>query len=377
MTKRNYGLDLLKILSMIYVIILHANGQGGLMSAAGFDDLYHYFIVGFIEVWTICAVDCFALVGGFVSYSEKKKDFTIKPIILLWMTTVFVSVVITSITQVINPSLVTKSVWLRSVLPFLSEQYWYFNAYVITILFVPLINRILNVMYEETFVFVLALIFIIFSCFATAGWLVGKDYFRLSRGYTYIWLSILYFIGGGIKKWTTNKELSLKKLWKIFWITITATLMMYVITNLLSAKLCDGKPQINELFYVYFSPFVLFISILYLLIFSKMKVKESYHKMISIITPGVFSAYIVNCHPVIWTLWVDKFIVLMNYSSLILLLTIVIVSILWVIVISLLDIIRQIIFKKINATLIASKIDKLFYELTTKMGKALKKSFFK
>lgn len=107
-----------------------------------------------------------------------------------------------------------------------------------------------------------------------------------------------------------------------------------------------------------------------------MKVKESYHKMISIITPGVFSAYIVNCHPVIWTLWVDKFIVLMNYSSLILLLTIVVVSILWVIVISLLDIIRQIIFKKINATLIASKIDKLFYELTTKMGKALKKVIF-
>ena len=33
--ERNYGIDLLRVLSMVYIVMLHTLGNGGILSAAG------------------------------------------------------------------------------------------------------------------------------------------------------------------------------------------------------------------------------------------------------------------------------------------------------------------------------------------------------
>ena len=68
---RNYGLDVLKILSMVFVVILHALGQGGMMNKGSMGMQFAVLVLFYI---TTPAVNIFALVTGYVSFTEKKRQ---------------------------------------------------------------------------------------------------------------------------------------------------------------------------------------------------------------------------------------------------------------------------------------------------------------
>ena len=52
--RRNYGIDLLRLVAMFMVVILHVLGQGGVLSATT-GDKHH--IAWFLETAAYCAVD--------------------------------------------------------------------------------------------------------------------------------------------------------------------------------------------------------------------------------------------------------------------------------------------------------------------------------
>lgn len=66
MQKRNPGIELLRIFSMFLIIILHINGAGGLKLACTPLGL-KYELVQLFQVCAFCAVNCFALISGYVS----------------------------------------------------------------------------------------------------------------------------------------------------------------------------------------------------------------------------------------------------------------------------------------------------------------------
>lgn len=61
--ERNYGIDLLRIIAMLYVVILHILGQRGLLDATNVWT-NQYVFSWFIEVFAFCVVDIFALITG-------------------------------------------------------------------------------------------------------------------------------------------------------------------------------------------------------------------------------------------------------------------------------------------------------------------------
>ena len=65
MKERNYGIDLLRILSMFMVVLLHLCGFGGVLSNVKPFSV-NYYIAWFLEIVSYCAVDVFALISGFV-----------------------------------------------------------------------------------------------------------------------------------------------------------------------------------------------------------------------------------------------------------------------------------------------------------------------
>lgn len=70
--KRNYGIDLLRMVAMFMVVILHVLGQGGVLAkTAGLKN----HIAWLLETGAYCAVDCFAIISGFVSYTDKEKTY--------------------------------------------------------------------------------------------------------------------------------------------------------------------------------------------------------------------------------------------------------------------------------------------------------------
>lgn len=60
--KRNYGIDLLRLVSMFLIVVLHSLSRGALVGVAPFN--IHYEAGFLIEALTYCAVNCFALISG-------------------------------------------------------------------------------------------------------------------------------------------------------------------------------------------------------------------------------------------------------------------------------------------------------------------------
>ena len=67
---RNYGIDLLRIISMVMIQILHILGNGGILNASIGAPVRNN-VAWFLEIASYCAVNCYALISGYVGYGRK------------------------------------------------------------------------------------------------------------------------------------------------------------------------------------------------------------------------------------------------------------------------------------------------------------------
>lgn len=137
---RNYGIDLVKILSMFLVICGHINMQGGVISAEQYGSV-GYYCTSYFYTLELCAVDCFVIVSGYVSC---KSRFSLSRIIELWATVVFWSVAVSCFVMAIQPESRSVSEIVSMFLPILRGRYWFFNAYFVMFMFKPLLNHIIE-----------------------------------------------------------------------------------------------------------------------------------------------------------------------------------------------------------------------------------------
>ncbi|MBR4123004.1 MAG: hypothetical protein IKT93_01140, partial [Clostridia bacterium] len=74
MKQRNVGIDILRVISMFFIIVGHILAQGGGLTAylnGGMNNSYHFFNILFILA--LCGVNCFALVSGYVGWQNTFK----------------------------------------------------------------------------------------------------------------------------------------------------------------------------------------------------------------------------------------------------------------------------------------------------------------
>ena len=57
---------------MFFVVLLHSLGHGGVLKNTIIDSPQYKF-AWFLEIFAYCAVDVFALISGYVSYTNKEK----------------------------------------------------------------------------------------------------------------------------------------------------------------------------------------------------------------------------------------------------------------------------------------------------------------
>ena len=65
MEKRNYNIDLFRIIAAFFVTVLHVLGQGGILESTSPTET-NYWIAWFLEICAYCVVNCFALISGYV-----------------------------------------------------------------------------------------------------------------------------------------------------------------------------------------------------------------------------------------------------------------------------------------------------------------------
>ena len=279
--RRNVGIDAFRLYAMFSVVALHTLGHGGILknaSGAGFA------VSWFLETLFLAAVNCYGLISGFVGYRKKARNVQLSKYLELWLQVVLYSVGLTVIIQVVTGNFDVKEL-LKACLPVTSSRYWYFTAYTAVYFAMPWINRLIGVCSEgETRRLLLLLVaFVVYNSIAN----VVYDPIKLSGGYSFVWLAILYLTGACIKKLDIAAKV---KKWQC--VVCSVILLMFTwVTKLVTSDV--------NLLTTYTSVTIAGSAVALLLLFSKLNIERIGRCVVSAFAPCAFGVYLIHDHPLV------------------------------------------------------------------------------
>ena len=290
---RNYGIDLLRIVSMLMVVLLHILGQGGILKST-VPITANYEVSWFLEIAALCAVNCYALISGYVGYGSK---FKYTNIVYIWIQVVFYNFFITLIYSFILPNVTSERLW-GAIFPVTNRAYWYFTAYFCIYFLTPIINTAIKHLTENKLKAIslsLILIFTVIPLFAKA------DLFFTVDGYSAFWLVILYFLGGVIKKCRILENIRIRWLLLMYLGVILITWLHKLWADCHN-MFSPNEPKMKQIFVEYTSPTILFAAIFLLVAFSKLKINKnkSTAKFIKRVSPLSFGVYLIHVQYYVW-----------------------------------------------------------------------------
>ncbi len=304
---RNHGIDFLRIISMLMVAVLHILGQGGIL--ANVEPLsLKYWVAWLLEIASYSAVNCFALISGYVMYQS---NFRISKILKLWLQTFFYTGLAVIIFSIAIPDVVGKRTVLDAILPITSAQYWYISAYFGTLILAPLLNTVINYTDKKALGAVLLSGFILFCVFPV---MLRSDPYALGGGYSMIWLCLLYLVGGYIHKYSVANRIKTS----YSWFTVLAMLIISFLTKFVIEQFLHGIPLIatyKNALISFTSPTIVLLAVGLLIACSKLNFKPGVIKIVNFISPAVLGVYLSHVNPLIWKHIIKDFAIsFLNYN---------------------------------------------------------------
>ena len=347
---RNYGIDFLRILSMLFVLLLHILKHGGILANLEKFSLA-YNIAWFVEICAFCAVNCYALISGFFGYSSKQKYSNI---INLYFQTAFYAVLATGIFYIMNPDEIGKRAFIKAVFPFGFNVYWYFTAYFCMFFFIPFMNKILEVCDFKQLTGLVSASIIFFSIIPL---IFKSDVYFTNNGYTVLWISVLYIIGGYIRKYELHKKISNIKCILIYFGATLVTFGQKIITEYVKF-IVDGKTVNEGLFIKYTSPTMVICAVSLLCLFAKVDFKDGMKKLTDIFSPFAFSVYLIHTAPFVWSkVMKNRFLTFAEFNPIVMILVVFATAIGIFALCSLIDFVRVQLFKMFRIKELSFKIE--------------------
>ena len=348
MKKRNTGINLFKLFSMFMIALLHVLGMGGITGAAA--GTSSYYPVYLMQNAAFCAVNCYALVSGYLMLGKEIKPSRITE---LWFEVFFYSVSISAIMMIVYRDLFSARNIVYAVTPIISNQYWYLTSYFMMYLFVPMMNKFADAANKKVFTATIVVILVL----TTGSLMIKQDGFRLNDGYSPIWLMIMYLVGAYMKKFNVGAKM---KKW--------LALLLYVISSLCSFILCVFSKKLlkimlgNDISYLsYTSPFVVLSAIFLFIFFSKLKFGKKTEKLINYITPAALGVYLIHTHPLVFNkLMKDIAMPLVNHGTAAMIFGSVAIALAVLIICIVIDLLRIQLFRLIRINALCKKLDEVF-----------------
>lgn len=303
--ERNYGIDLLRMVSMFMVALLHVMGQGGILATASPLSI-DYEAAWFVEIAAFCAVNCYALISGYVGINGR---FKYTNIIVMWLQVTFYTVIITIIFAVVRPEIVGVRQFIYAICPVMTTQYWYFTAYFCLFFFIPIINKAVKSLPKNNLKYLMSVMVIVFSVIPT---LFRRDVFHTNFGCSGLWLILLYILGAYIKEYNIVEKISIKRSSILYLGCIVLTWLGKLFLEKFSLDYF-GEIRWGNVLVQYTSPTILLSAVALLSIFSKIDLSYMSKRIIKIFTPATFGVYLIHAQPLVWqNILKDRFV---NYVS--------------------------------------------------------------
>lgn len=278
---RLIGLDILRILSMVFITFRHYIGYAALSELTDFFS-FNGIVVRLLDVLSGCSVNIFVLISG---YFLVHSSFKWKRAIKIWGETFFYSIGCFIIAIIFGLEKITSGRLLLSFMPLLSRHYWFTVAYLALYVASPFLNKMLHALNEQEYT-----ILVVGGAMLLSVW-TSVIYFSagvLTGGNTgLLWFIYLYVLGGYIRLHPQRLPKTAGCITGI--ICITVLLLIY---ELLAGKIAFLK---NFTLLEDDSIFELLLSVFIFVVFLRVQVQSSWwSKAIAWVGSCAFGVYLIQ-----------------------------------------------------------------------------------
>ena len=202
--KRKSNIELLRIIAMILIISFHYVYKSGYV----FDKLnYNSFVVKVFYFFGELGVNLFLLITGYFMINGK---FKLKKLIIMIVEVNFYYLLSILIANKLGIySITTKRSMILSLFPIIFNKYWFVSAYILLYIFSPYINKLIKSLSKLEYQKLLLISLLIYSIIPTVFGIFYNNTETLLYYSRFIWAIIVYMIGGyiysyGIKIYDTK-----------------------------------------------------------------------------------------------------------------------------------------------------------------------------
>lgn len=360
---RESQFELMRIISMLFIVLYHILVHGKILEhATGSMSLF----LVFIESLILVHVNSFVLVSGYFQCKGKLKlGKAIKINNMTWFYKVVMMLVLVATSLIAKPDIIIR---LHTYLPIDYGTYWFINSYLILYLISPILNKIINSSSKKNLQKVILTLFIIISVLST----VTRDvFYNTLTGRSLCTFILLYFIGAYIRNYPISDSYFMKPF------SNNAKRLIYFSTYLFAAIMSTfcwlGYTYLHPLgafanevgsilsfnHVSYASPIVIIQSIGYFLYFSTLNFKN---KFINKVSSSTLAVYLISENIFLREMIYDKIgLTKITNITISLILEILIATIVIFIICTLIEILREKIFRLIYNSKIAKK-NRVFYQ---------------
>lgn len=316
--KRNYGIDLLRIFSMIMIACHHILYHGGILENA-IPFLGTYQAAWLLDTAVCCAVNTYGMISGYVGYGKKHR---IARFLELYLQVIFYTILITVFFCFYRPELIDGDVIGGTFFPFayVYRAYWYYSAYFCLCFVMPFLDKFIAVLDQKETERLLTALFLVTSLLPTV---FNQDFANTNKGYSFLWLAVLYLAGAYIKKHNIGSREGRYRYLLGFLLCILFVWFVKMgseqISYMISHEYCESTRM-----YQYVSPFIILCAMLLVLFFKEFHFSEKAEKMVSFFSAAAFDVYLFHDAPLIRTAFiVGAFTGLLSMNPVIMILSII------------------------------------------------------
>lgn len=292
--ERNSGLDIIRLVSMLMVVLVHLFGVGGVVSSMANPAGKAFLCV--IQGISLCCINLFAMSSGFVHYGRKPH---LSGLLQLWLQSFFwITVTTLAFAAFKGDMSIFKEKFSDCILLVSKREYWYLTDYAILFFIMPFLNAAVNKIDLKYLTYALLLLLTVTSLIPSV--LPYTD--PVSKGYSVTWLAVMYLVGAYIKKYDLINKVKTVYCAMIFGIFA----LLEGLYSFLSYSLGYDLGKYYYKFSSYNCIFVVSASIMLFMMMAKINVKSSTAKRV-LKTAGAsaFAVYLIHCSPLIFDNYID------------------------------------------------------------------------
>ena len=289
--ERNSNVELMRIISMLFIILWHIYIYGGIKNNARIIKPGVAILFEFLSFVIVVHVNSFVLTTGYFQCESNVKK---EKVISLINTTFFYRILFLIIFSLTGLTVITKVEMIDKIFLY---DYWFIQIYLLLYIISPIINKLINAISQKEFRRILFVLFIIFSIIP---FLTANRTNMSNSGYTLVNFVFLYLIGAYLKKYPMKDSYLFRRIsknsYKLFLLIIFIISLFINYTNYKTLESLSFSNSILNLMYTnyknvfdaYSNPFVLIQSISYFLLFESFNIKSKLINRISKLVLGVY-----------------------------------------------------------------------------------------